>query len=289
MNQERNSLTWHTYSDHLRSMMKELMTTDEFADVTLVTDDKQHIKVHKNILSLCSPVFRDMLQKDRNSNPIIFLRGVHFSEIESIMQYIYLGEATFNMERMDEFLAVAKSLEIKELCNAGETTNELDDGPSTSGPEISSEKLEDKNLTSNNIGEICNINSIYNIYPDGDSKPSPQNLSQADKCLASTAVTEPTGQVKQESKRAPLLVDVNTLCKLCDKAYSSTWALKEHNQSAHQGVKYGCDHCKYKSTSQGNLRKHILSKHEGAKYSCDQCDYVSSWKQGLCLHKTRIH
>ena len=33
------------------------------------------------------------------------------------MQFIYLGEATFYVERMDEFLAVAKTLEIKELCN----------------------------------------------------------------------------------------------------------------------------------------------------------------------------
>ena len=130
MHQEKCSLTWHTYSDHLRSMMKDLMTADDFADVTLVTDDKQHMKVHKNILSSCSPVFKEILQKDKNSNPIIFLRGINFSEIESIMQYIYLGEATFYVERINEFLAVAKSLEIKELCNAVEQSTEQDDKPS---------------------------------------------------------------------------------------------------------------------------------------------------------------
>ena len=47
----------------------------------------------------------------------MYLRGIQFSEMESIMQFIYLGEATFFEERMDEFLAVAKSLEIKELIN----------------------------------------------------------------------------------------------------------------------------------------------------------------------------
>lgn len=46
----------------------------------------------------------------------MYLRGVQYSEMESIMQFIYIGEATFYEERMDEFLAVAKSLEIKELC-----------------------------------------------------------------------------------------------------------------------------------------------------------------------------
>ena len=52
------------------------------------------------------------------------------------MQFIYLGEATFYEERMDEFLAVAKSLEIKELCNAEtETNNEPEDERSTTEQE----------------------------------------------------------------------------------------------------------------------------------------------------------
>ena len=33
------------------------------------------------------------------------------------MQFTYLGEATFFEDRTDEFLAVAKSLEIEALCN----------------------------------------------------------------------------------------------------------------------------------------------------------------------------
>ena len=91
---------------------------DDFADVTLVTEDKKHMKAHKNILSFCSPIFRELITLDKKSNSIIFLRGIHFSELESIMQFIYFGEATFHEERMMEFLAVAKSLEIQELSNA---------------------------------------------------------------------------------------------------------------------------------------------------------------------------
>ena len=57
----------------------------------------------------------------------MYLRGVQYSEMESIMQFIYLGEATFYEERMDEFLAVARSLEIKELCNAESDSNDEPD------------------------------------------------------------------------------------------------------------------------------------------------------------------
>ena len=38
---EKYTLTWKDYSDHLREALKEMMTSTEFADVTLVTDDKQ--------------------------------------------------------------------------------------------------------------------------------------------------------------------------------------------------------------------------------------------------------
>merc|ERR1712012_1155020 len=89
-----------------------------------VTEDKKKIKANINILSACSPIFKDILKKEKNSSTMMYLRGIEFSEMESIMQFIYLGEATFYEERMDEFLAVAKSLEKKELRNAEPGTND---------------------------------------------------------------------------------------------------------------------------------------------------------------------
>ena len=91
MDQEKYTLTWHTYPDHLRGMMNEMMMSEDFADVTLVTDDKKQIKAHRNILSACSPVLKDILKIDpSNNHPVIYLRGIQHSEIESILQFIYL-------------------------------------------------------------------------------------------------------------------------------------------------------------------------------------------------------
>ena len=64
----------------------------------------------------------------------MYLRGIQYSEMESIM-HIYLGEATFYEERMDEFLSIAKSLQIKELYNAV-TEDELNDEPSSCDKKI---------------------------------------------------------------------------------------------------------------------------------------------------------
>ena len=99
MHPENYSLTWQGYSDHLKTMMKELMMNEDFSDVTLVTEDKKRIKANMNILSACSPVFKDIFKKEKNSSSIMYLRGIQFSEMESIMQFLYLGEATFFEER----------------------------------------------------------------------------------------------------------------------------------------------------------------------------------------------
>ena len=124
--QEMYTFHWHSYSDHLREVLREMMTSSEFADVTLVTDDKQQIRAHRSILSACSQVFENILQLDtNNTNPVIYLSGVQHSEMESIMQFIYLGEARFYEKRMSEFLMVSKSLEIKDFS----TCIEMNDNP----------------------------------------------------------------------------------------------------------------------------------------------------------------
>merc|ERR1719414_1803001 len=96
-------------------MLNEMMTSNELTDVTLVSEDKKTFKAHKVVLSACSSVFKSIISDTFLSSPIIYLRGIQSFEIESILQFIYVGEATFYQERMNEFLNVARSLEIKEI------------------------------------------------------------------------------------------------------------------------------------------------------------------------------
>ena len=103
MHPERSSVTWHTYLDHLRDLMKEMMN-DNFTDVTIVSEDRKHIRAHKNILSASSSVFKDIMKFEQGAKPIIYLKGITFPELESIIQFIYLGEAKFCKDRIKEFL-----------------------------------------------------------------------------------------------------------------------------------------------------------------------------------------
>ena len=114
MAHEKYNLAWHTYTDHLKLMLENLMKDEDSHDVILVCDDKVKIKAHKFVLRSCSPVFETILENTSNE-PIIYLKDIKHQEMESILQFMYLGEASFYQERMKEFLDVAKNLEVKEL------------------------------------------------------------------------------------------------------------------------------------------------------------------------------
>ena len=45
------TLNWHTFTDHLQLMFKDLYEEDNYSDVTLVSDDQTQFKAHKIVLS----------------------------------------------------------------------------------------------------------------------------------------------------------------------------------------------------------------------------------------------
>ena len=109
------SISWETYTDHLREMLHDMRSSNELTDVTLVSEDMKQFKAHRVVLNACSPVFKSMKSDNYFSSTYIFMRGIQSHEMESILQFIYLGQATINKDRIKEFLRVARSLEVKEL------------------------------------------------------------------------------------------------------------------------------------------------------------------------------
>ena len=109
------NLNWDAYSDHLREKLNEMLKTNELTDVTLVCDDKKQFKAHRIILSACSEVFKSIIHPLPLNSSVIYLKGIQHQEMQSILEFLYLGEATLDEERMTEFLNVAKNLEIKEI------------------------------------------------------------------------------------------------------------------------------------------------------------------------------
>ena len=156
MDVEKYNLTWTDYPDHLRALMHDLMVSEDFADVTLVTNDKKKVRAHRHVLSACSPVFKEILQIEKqNNHPFIYLRGIQYSEIEPILQFMYLGEAKLYEERLNEFLSAARDLEIKELYKRVKTNQAHDK---------TTQKLEeDSNFTSENDDDNIKLEEADNV------------------------------------------------------------------------------------------------------------------------------
>ena len=81
----------------------------------------------KIVLRACSPVFKKIIDNNPSQHPLVYLRGIQSYEMESILQFMYLGEGKFYYKRMGELLKVAKDLEVKEICKGVEMKNEEED------------------------------------------------------------------------------------------------------------------------------------------------------------------
>ena len=240
MNQEKCNLSWHTYSDHLKDMLHEMMTSNELTDVTLVCDDKKTFKAHKIVLSACSSVFKSIIEDLPHNNATIYLRGIQHQEMESILEFMYLGVATFYQDRMNEFLNVAKNLEFKEISKDVEfedvKKNEQEQDSSLSERSFSNQADDDVNL---------------NIQ--GTNKQLYKTINGKYSCEICDYQTHDRRNFKKHVKRHK---GVTYACNQCDYQATQQASLKPHIQSKHEGVKYNCDQCDFQGSWQHSILKH---------------------------------
>ena len=88
------NIAWNTFQNHLNDRSKNLYYEKLFTDVTLVSDDMVQFQAHRTVLSTASPTFMKLLMINTSANSVFYLKGVHHLELEAILQFIYLGEAS---------------------------------------------------------------------------------------------------------------------------------------------------------------------------------------------------
>jgi len=114
MGSEKFCLRWNDFESNISSAFRELRDDNDFFDVTLACDDEQ-IQAHKVILSACSPFFRNILRRNPHQNPLLYLKGVKFTDLQSVLNFMYHGEVNVAQEELNSFLAVAEDLRVKGL------------------------------------------------------------------------------------------------------------------------------------------------------------------------------
>jgi len=117
---EKFCLRWNDFESNISVAFRELREEKDFFDVTLsVGPGHQHIQAHKLILSACSPFFRGVLKQNQHAHPLLYLKGVGFSELQAVLNFMYHGEVNVAQEELNTFLAVAEELQVKGLTQGG--------------------------------------------------------------------------------------------------------------------------------------------------------------------------
>jgi len=114
MGSEKFCLRWNDFENNISSSFRELRDDKDFFDVTLACDDDQ-IQAHKVILASCSQFFRIILRRNPHQHPLLYLKGVKFNDLQSILTFMYHGEVNVAQEDLNSFLSVAEDLRIKGL------------------------------------------------------------------------------------------------------------------------------------------------------------------------------
>ena len=114
MNSEKFCLRWNDFETNISEAFRELREQKDFFDITLVCENEQ-VQAHKIILSACSSFFRNILRRNVHQHPLVYLKGVKFCDLQSVLNFMYQGEVSVAQEELNSFLAVAEDLRVKGL------------------------------------------------------------------------------------------------------------------------------------------------------------------------------
>ena len=244
---ERFSLKWNDFHSNVSKTFSALRTEEEFQDVTLVSADLQQVSAHKVVLSACSKYFKNILQQNRHSNPLLCLDGVTSSELQSVLDYIYQGEVQVYQENLDRFLAVAERFQLEGLMNLPDTNKQeenvyqtLEELMSPTPTQSSGERRGYSQVKSSTVK--TETSAIVNIDEDTAS-----NIEEID------------------AKIAEYIIRTNDnfySCKFCGKSgVKARKDMKNHVETHLEGLSFPCQHCGKTFRSRTSLQKHKLRQH----------------------------
>ena len=106
-------LKWDYFQKNINTAIGSLREDGHFNDVTLACEDGKQIEAHKVILATSSPLFQDLLRKNKHTHPLIYMRGMKSDDLIAIVDFLYHGEENIYQENLEAFLLIAEELSLK--------------------------------------------------------------------------------------------------------------------------------------------------------------------------------
>ena len=245
------------FQQNISSSFKELREDADFSDVTLVCEEDQQFEAHRVILSACSPLFQNMLKKNKHSHPLIYMRGLKAKDLLSILDFMYHGEAFIYKDDLDAFLTLAEELQLKGLAGVEheeeslyDFTNVKENGSSKSEGSLKSlvpVKVETSTITDD---------STYSFEISQDKKLIEYEMSNISSYQTET-VSKPKDTNAEKINSLMRKFEGKWICKVCGKT----------------------------GNQKGNMNQHIEANHtDGGTYTCNLCGKTSRTKHALQAH-----
>ena len=242
---------------------RELWLDQNFSDVTLATEDGGQIGAHQVILSTSSALFKRLLQRNPNSHTLLYLMGVKLIEVEQILSYIYLGKCDLTQVQLPAFMAAGKLLEIEGL--VGDMDNRV--GETLTDVKQEEEPIEQLEifLQNQNHNAEEKLSALYaNNSQDMDGGTQNQNfLIDENSHFASKGKDD--AMTSQEYEEVVMSTNVKTIATIA----------AEPNNLTILGNEGQCQFCDYRPAYKSHLKQHVKNVHQGLKYECSHCDFKS--------------
>ena len=247
---EKFSLKWNDFESNASKSFRNLRKEDHFYDVTLVSDDEHLVPAHKIVLSASSEFFKNILKKSTHSNPLVYLPWIRSADLNSIIDYIYNGEAQVYQDNLDTFLDVAQKLKIEGL-NGGEN-NQKHEQEEIMDDEMDMSYSTNKKTGSNILMKTEGVDTIPKRTKSFDYEISVSFLNQ--------------DYSKEELTKAidDLIVKDGSIwyCKTCGKTSNSHGNMRKHVEIHIEGLSYPCPNCDNTFRSRNVLKHHRLAYHQ---------------------------
>jgi len=274
-------LKWKEFESNIRESFKELREEERLFDVTLATDDGQHIQAHRVILSAGSNFFSDIFIKSDNTNMLIYLKGINSTELDHVINFLYNGEAFVTQEELTAFLETAKDLKLKGLQG---NLQGVDEKIFEEHNSIKQKAFYGENgIKSESNQDITDQEIILNPLEENNDSYSTLVKTNDSNDVSKTYFALDIQIEEMIEKNRGLWI-----CKVCGKTSKKPHHARYHAETHIEGVSYACHICNKTFSTRITQQQHITNIHSEL-FSCEDCEKTGMHKKAFRTHKQKYH
>ena len=254
---EKFCLKWNDFQENVSAAFGSFRRDNELTDVTLACEDGKQVQAHKIILATSSPFFQNIFKLNKHAHPLIYMRGMKSEDLESIVEFLYHGEANIYQENLDIFLIIAQELNLKGLGGKEPHKAKEDAAENNTDPRLSKQ--------TNTPKKESTLYSQVSSFTSEQDYPLNQMHVERTVALPKQECSEEMQEQNDKIRSMMVLsgrlakdgLHKSYICQVCQKE-GKVVDIKRHIEAKHiEGISIPCNFCEKTFRSSNALRQHI--------------------------------